>query len=53
MRSHAELEALRWGPGGREHFGDPRPGDFEGFGAEYEPPTTSDRVRVRDERGAA
>jgi hypothetical protein len=28
--SHAELEELRWGPGGREHFGDPRPGDFRG-----------------------
>jgi hypothetical protein len=25
--SFAELELLRWGPGGREHFGDPRPGD--------------------------
>ena len=24
------LEILRWGPGGREHFGDPRPGDFLG-----------------------
>lgn len=24
---HAEVEARRWGPGGREHFGDPRPGD--------------------------
>lgn len=23
----AELELLRWGPGGRERFGDPRPGD--------------------------
>lgn len=23
----AELELLRWGPGGREHYGDPRPGD--------------------------
>lgn len=23
----AELEMLRWGPGGRERFGDPRPGD--------------------------
>lgn len=22
-----ELELRRWGPGGREHFGDPRPGD--------------------------
>lgn len=26
----AELEGLRWGPGGREHFADPRPGDFPG-----------------------
>lgn len=25
--SLAELDQLRWGPGGREHFGDPRPGD--------------------------
>jgi hypothetical protein len=24
---HDELEARRWGPGGRQHFGDPRPGD--------------------------
>lgn len=28
--SLAELEARRWGPGGREHFGDPRPGDYPG-----------------------
>lgn len=28
----AELERRRWGPGGRERFGDPRPGDFPGFG---------------------
>lgn len=27
---HAELEERRWGPGGREHFGDPRPGDHPG-----------------------
>ncbi len=27
---HAELELRRWGPGGREHFGDPRPGDYPG-----------------------
>ena len=26
--SHAELEEKRWGPGGREHFADPRPGDY-------------------------
>ena len=29
----AELELRRWGPGGRAHFGDPRPGDFPGRGA--------------------
>ena len=28
----AELEERRWGPEGREHFGDPRPGDFPGRG---------------------
>ena len=32
----AELETLRWGPGGRAHFADPRPGDFPGR-AEPEP----------------
>jgi hypothetical protein len=26
----AELEVRRWGPGGRAHFGDPRPGDYRG-----------------------
>ena len=26
----ADLEERRWGPGGREHFADPRPGDFPG-----------------------
>jgi hypothetical protein len=26
----AELEEQRWGPGGRKHFADPRPGDFTG-----------------------
>jgi hypothetical protein len=31
--SFAELERRRWGPGGREHFGDPRPGDYPGRGA--------------------
>lgn len=30
--SHAELQERRWGPGGREHFADPRPGDFPGRG---------------------
>jgi hypothetical protein len=28
--SHADLEEKRWGPGGREAFGQPRPGDFPG-----------------------
>lgn len=28
--SHAELEDRRWGPGGRAHFADPRPGDYPG-----------------------
>ncbi len=29
----AELETRRSGPGGRAHFGDPRPGDFPGRGS--------------------
>lgn len=28
-----ELEQRRWGPRGREHFGDPRPGDYPGRSA--------------------
>ena len=32
--SQAELEERRWGPGGRAHFADPRPGDFPGRGAQ-------------------
>lgn len=28
----AELERRRWGDGGREHFGAPRPGDYRGRG---------------------
>ena len=30
---YAELEGRRWGPGGRAHFADPRPGDFPGRAA--------------------
>jgi hypothetical protein len=26
----AELERRRWGPGGRSHFANPRPGDYPG-----------------------
>jgi hypothetical protein len=33
----AELEARRYGPGGRAHFADPRPGDFPGRAAVPEP----------------
>jgi hypothetical protein len=33
-----EIEARRWGPGGRAHFADPRPGDYPGRGpAQREP----------------
>ena len=35
--AHAELEERRWGPGGRAHFADPRPGDFPGRGAKPQP----------------
>jgi hypothetical protein len=34
--AHAAIEERRWGPGGREHFADPRPGDFPGRGARPE-----------------
>ncbi len=33
----AELEVRRWGPGGREHFADPRPGDCPGRAGGREP----------------
>ena len=33
----ADLEECRWGPGGREHFADPRPGDYPGLSARPEP----------------
>jgi len=32
--NQTELEERRWGPGGRAHFADPRPGDFPGRGAQ-------------------
>ena len=35
--SWAEFEQRRWGPGGRAHFADPRPGDFPGRGAGRRP----------------
>ena len=33
----AELETRRYGPGGRAHFADPRPGDFPGRAGVREP----------------
>ena len=33
----AEVDARRWGPGGREHFADPRPGDYPGRAERREP----------------
>ena len=30
------VDERRWGPGGRAHFADPRPGDFPGRQAEQE-----------------
>jgi len=41
--SHAELEQRRWGPGGRAHFADPRPGDFPGRAAKHEPEQQAER----------
>ncbi len=35
--SHTELEERRWGPGGREAFASPRPGDFPGRDAQSRP----------------
>jgi hypothetical protein len=35
----AEIEARRWGPGGRAHFADARPGDYPGRGARPQPET--------------
>ena len=40
--SHAELEQRRWGPGGRAHFADPRPGDFRGRENKPEPQTEAE-----------
>jgi len=36
----AELETRRWGPGGRAHFADPRPGDFPGRRSQAHTPQT-------------
>lgn len=35
-RLAADQEVAAYGPGGREHFGDPRPSDFPGRAAQHE-----------------
>jgi hypothetical protein len=35
--ARAEVEERRWGPGGRGHFADPRPGDFPSRSPQPEP----------------
>jgi hypothetical protein len=43
----AELEERRWGPGGRAHFADPRPGDFPGRGTQPRPePETQPEIEA-------
>ena len=54
--AHAELEERRWGPGGREHFADARPGDFPGRDARQPEPEQNragDRVSGPDPDPAA
>jgi hypothetical protein len=43
---HAELEEKRWGPGGREHFADPRPGDYPGRRAAAEVPDPEPELEI-------
>ena len=45
--ARAELEERRWGPGGRAHFADPRPGDFPGRGTQPRPePETQPEIEA-------
>ena len=46
-RSHADLEFLRWGPLGRERFGDPRPGDYTGGPAGWPDPEPSEPIGIK------
>jgi hypothetical protein len=45
----AELEGRRWGPRGRSHFAEPRPGDFPGRGIEAltRPPETKPETEAQ------
>lgn len=47
QRAYAELERIRW-DGRREDFGQPRAGDFKGFGADYEPSSHLEAARRRE-----
>jgi len=50
-KTQAELEELRWGPAGREHFGDPRPADYMGGPVKWaEPERTAPSHRVPSPR---
>ena len=35
--NRAQVEEIRYGPGGREHAGDPREGDYKGGPVAWEP----------------
>jgi hypothetical protein len=47
-----ELEQQRWGPGGREHFADPRPGDYPGGPVAWEPTVREPHPKAEPEREA-
>jgi hypothetical protein len=49
----AELETRRWGPGGRAHFADPRPGDFPAGPSQNRKPNLSPNWRQDDHRKPA
>ena len=56
--TESELEQRRWGPGGRQHFADPRPGDHPGGPITWrnttpEPAAGACRLRHVTTRGTA
>ncbi len=48
-RPLAEIEERRWGPGGRAHFADPRPGDFPGRGLRADRPELEPEPEIEAE----
>lgn len=42
----AALDDRRWGPGGRAHFADPRPGDFPGRARLAEPEAEAAEIEI-------